>query len=108
MLFEAHDEVLKRRVSVRINFYLDDGVRALFMRESEALGRLDDPGILHVYDAGQVGDLAYRIGKWVDGEGLQEAVRRGPRPIPTVFALARDLLGALEHSHLHGIIVRGI
>jgi serine/threonine protein kinase len=78
------------------------------MRESEALGQLDDPAIIHVYDAGQVGDLAYRIGNWVDGEGLQEAVRRGPRPIPTVFALARDLLGALEHSHLHGIVVRAI
>lgn len=106
VLFEAHDEILKRRVSVRINFYLDDAVRAWFMRESEALGRLDDPGILHVYDAGQVGDLAFRVGNWVDGEGLQAAVERGPRPIPTVFALARDLLGALEHSHLHGIIVR--
>ena len=108
VLFEAHDEVLKRRVVVRINFYLDDAVRAWFMRESEALGQLDDPGILHVYDAGQAGDLAYRIGKWVDGEGLQVAVRRGPRPMPTVFALARDLLGALEHAHLHGIIVRAI
>ena len=40
--------------------------------------------------------------------GCSEAVRRGPRPIPTVFALARDLLGALEHAHLHGIIVRAI
>ncbi|MGH7580532.1 MAG: serine/threonine-protein kinase [Gemmatimonadales bacterium] len=108
VLFEAYDRVLKRPVSVRINFYLDDAVRAWFMRESEALGRLDDPGILHVYDAGQVGDLAYRIGNWVDGEGLGEAVRRGPRPIPTVLALARDLLGALEHAHLHGIIVRVI
>ena len=108
VLFEAHDEVLKRRVVVRINFYLDDAVRAWFMRESEALGQLDDPGILHVYDAGQAGDLAYRIGKWVDGEGLQVAVRRGPRPMPTIVALARDLLGALEHAHLHGIIVRAI
>ena len=108
VLFEAYDEVLKRPVSVRINFYVDDVVRAWFMRESEALGRLDDPGILHVYDAGQIGDLAYRIGNWVDGEGLGEAVRRGPRPIPTVLALARDLLGALEQAHLHGIIVRVI
>jgi serine/threonine protein kinase len=108
VLFEARDETLKRRVGVRLNFYLDDAVRAWFMRESEALGQLDDPGIMHVYDAGRVGDLAYRIGNWVDGEGLQEAVRRGPRPIPTVFALARDLLGALEHAHLHGIIVRAI
>jgi serine/threonine-protein kinase len=108
VLFEAQDEVLKRRVSVRINFYLDDAVRAWFMRESEALGRLDDPAIIHVYDAGQVGDLAYRIGNWVDGEGLQNAVQRDPRPIPAVFALARDLLGAQEHAHLHGIFLRAI
>ncbi|HEY7482231.1 MAG TPA: serine/threonine-protein kinase [Gemmatimonadales bacterium] len=108
MLFQAHDEVLRRQVSVRINFYLDAAVRAWFMRESEALGRLDNPAILHVYDAGQVGDLAYRVGNWVDGESLGEAVQRGPRPIPTVFALARDLLGALDHAHLHGIIVRAI
>jgi serine/threonine protein kinase len=108
VLFEARDEVLRRRVGVRINFLLDDAVRAWFMRESEALGQLDDPAIMHVYDAGQVGDLAYRIGNWVDGEGLRVAVRRGPRPIPTVFALARDLLGALEHAHQHGIILRAI
>jgi serine/threonine protein kinase len=107
-LFEAHDEILKRRVGVRLDFSLDDAVRAWFMRESEALGQLDDPGIVHVYDAGRVGDLAYRVVNWVDGEGLQEAVRRGPRPIPTVFALARDLLGALEHAHLHGITVRAV
>ncbi|HEU4474410.1 MAG TPA: hypothetical protein VFR72_06205, partial [Gemmatimonadales bacterium] len=95
VLFEGRDEVLKRRVSIRINFYVDDAIRAWFMRESEALGRLDDPGILHVYDAGQFGDLAYRVGNWVEGEGLREAVQRGPRPIPMVLALARDLLGAL-------------
>jgi serine/threonine protein kinase len=106
VLFQGYDEVLKRRVSIRINFDGNEPVRAWFMRESEALGQLDDPGILHVYDAGVIGDLAYRIGNWVDGEGLGEAVRRGPRPIPAVLALARDLLGGLEHSHLRGIIVR--
>jgi serine/threonine-protein kinase len=108
VLFEGRDEVLKRPVGIRINFYVDDAIRAWFMRESEALGRLDDPGILHVYDAGQVGDLAYRVGNWVEGEGLREAVQRGPRPIPMVLALARDLLGALEHAHLNGIIVRTV
>ena len=108
VLFRAHDELLRRWVSLRVNFYLDNAVRAWFMRESEALGQLDHPGILHVYDAGVAGDLAYRVGNWVDGEGLGVAVRRGPRPIPVVLALARDLLGALEHAHLHGIIFRSI
>ena len=108
LLFEAHDETLKRRVSIRINFFHDQPSRAWFERESEALGRLDHPAICHVYDAGVTGELAYRIGNWIDGEGLQEAVERGPRVIPTVLALARDLLGGLEHAHLHGVIARRI
>jgi serine/threonine-protein kinase len=108
VLFEAHDDTLKRRVSVRINFYSDAPTRAWFLREAEALGQLDHPAIGHVYDAGVVGDLAYRIGNWIDGEGLEEGVQRGPRNIPAVLSLARDLLGALEHAHLQGIIVRRI
>jgi serine/threonine-protein kinase len=108
VLFEAYDEVLKRRVSLRINFYTDESTRAWFLREAEALGQLDHPAIRHVYDAGIVGDLAFRVGNWLEGEGLNQAVERGPRMIPTVLSLARDLLGALEHAHVQGIIVRRI
>jgi serine/threonine protein kinase len=108
VLFEAVDEVLKRRVSLRVHLYQDPAVRTWFLREAEALGQLDHPAIRHVYDAGVTGDLAYRVGNWIEGEGLDQAIQRGPRPIPTVLALARELLGALEHAHLHGIIVRRI
>jgi eukaryotic-like serine/threonine-protein kinase len=106
VLFEAWDEILKRRVSLRVDF--DPATRAWFLREAEALGRLDHPAIRHVYDAGVLGDLAYRVGNWIDGEGLEEALQRGPRPIPVVHTLARDLLGALEHAHAHAIVVRRI
>jgi eukaryotic-like serine/threonine-protein kinase len=105
-LFEAWDQLLKRRVSLRVD--LDPATRGWFLREAEALGRLDHPAIRHVYDAGVVGDLAYRVGNWIEGESLQDALRRGPRPIPVVHTLARDLLGALEHAHAHIIIVRRV
>jgi serine/threonine protein kinase len=108
VLFEAYDLILKRRVSLRVNFYNDPGIRAWFLREAEALSRLDHPAIRHVYDAGIIGDLAFRIGNWIEGEGLQQALHRGPRPIPMVHALARDILSALEHAHGYGIIVRRI
>jgi eukaryotic-like serine/threonine-protein kinase len=108
VLFEGFDELLKRRVSLRINFFTDEPTRTWFMREGEALGRLDHPAIRHIYDAGVSGEIAFRVGNWIDGEGLQDAVARGPRVIPTVLALARDLLSAVEHAHLHGIIVRRI
>ena len=105
-LFEAWDQLLKRRVSLRVD--LDPVTRGWFLREAEALGRLDHPAIRHVYDAGVLGDLAYRVGNWIEGESLQDALRRGPRPIPVVHTLARDLLGALEHAHGHVIIVRRV
>jgi eukaryotic-like serine/threonine-protein kinase len=108
VLFEAHDLILKRRVSLRVNFYSDQPTRTWFLREAEALGRLDHPSIRHVYDAGVVGDLAFRVGNWIDGEGLQGALQRGPRPIPMVHTLARDLLSAMEHAHTQGIILRRI
>jgi serine/threonine protein kinase len=108
VLFEAHDGMLKRRVGVRINFYRDESSRAWFLREAEALGQLDHPAIGHMYDAGVIGDVAFRIGNWIDGEGLEDAVGRGPRSIPGVLSLARDLLGALDHAHLQGMMVRRI
>jgi eukaryotic-like serine/threonine-protein kinase len=108
VLFEAYDLILKRRISLRVNFYADPAVRAWFLREAEALSRLDHPAVRHVYDAGIIGELAYRVGNWIEGEGLQQALHRGPRPIPMVHALARDILSALEHAHGNGIIVRRI
>jgi serine/threonine-protein kinase len=108
VLFTAHDKLLSRRVSLRVNLYPDDQTRSWFLRESEALAQLDHPAIRHIYDAGLVGDIAYRVGNWIEGESLQEAVHRGPRPFPAVHVLARDVLSGLEHAHAHGIIVRRI
>ena len=108
VLFLATDRTLKRRVSLRINFWSNAATRAWFLGEAVALGRLDHPAIRHVYDVGVVGDLAYRVGNWIEGEGLHEAVGRAPRPIPAVHALARDLLSGLEHAHAQGVIVRRV
>ena len=82
VLFVGIDRVLNRRVSIRINFYTDDATRAWFLREAEALAQLDHPAIRHVYDAGVVGQIAYRVGNWIDGESLEHAAQRGPRPDP--------------------------
>ena len=108
LLFQGFDTLLKRSVSIRVNLDGGDGLQRWFLKEAEALGRLDHPAIRHVYEAGVLGPIAYRVGNWIEGESLAEAVQRGPRPIPAVHVLARDLLGALEHAHARGVIVRRI
>lgn len=108
VLFRAWDLILKRHVSLRTNFHPRSYVRDWFLREAEAMARLDHPAIRHLYDAGTREGVAFRVGKWIDGESLADAVRRSPRPLPSVHVLARDVLSALEHAHANGIIIRRI
>jgi serine/threonine protein kinase len=107
-LYHAWDRTLKRHVALRVHLLPDTPGRAWFLREAETLAALDHPAIRHVYAAGAVGTFAYRTANWIDGESLADALRRGPRPIPTALSLIRDLLPALEHAHARGIIMRRI
>jgi len=107
-MYRAWDRRLKRSVAVRVHLIPNSPGRAWFHRENETLAALNHPAVRHVYHAGEVGPFAYRTTNWVDGESLAEAMRRGPRPIPSVMSLVRDLLASLEHAHARGIIVRRI
>jgi serine/threonine protein kinase, bacterial len=107
-LYRAWDRMLKRHVALRVHLGTDAPARAWFLRETETLATLDHPAIRHVYAAAELDTFVYRTVNWIDGESLANAMRRGPRPIPTAHALVRDLLGALEHAHARGVIMRRI
>ncbi len=107
-VYRAWDRLLKRHVALHVHLTADTPGRAWFLRETETLAALDHPTIRHVYAAAELEGLAYRTANWVDGESLAEALRRGPRPLPTGLALVRDLLSAAEHAHARGVILRRI
>ena len=107
-VYHAWDRVLKRSVALHVHLAPDSPGRAWFLRETETLAALDHPAIRHVYAAGLEGTFAYRTANWVEGESLAQALGRGPRAIPMAHALVRDLLGAAEHAHARGVILRRI
>ena len=108
VVYQAWDRVLKRYVALHVHLEPDSPGRAWFLRETETLAALDHPTIRHAYAVGISGRIAYRTANWVDGESLADALRRGPRPLPTALGLVRDLLGAAEHAHARGVILRRI
>ena len=107
VLYMARDRVLKRNIALRVQ--LKAGAhRAWFVRETEVLAMLDHPAIRHVYSAAERGGHPFRVGNWIEGESLAEAVARGPRPIPLVLSMGRDLLYALDHAHVRGVVMRRV
>lgn len=107
-LFVATDHRLNRKVSFRVSENEPAVLRDWFLREAEALAQLDHPAIRHLYDVGEGGGLVWRIGNWLDGEGLDQAVAREPRPIPHIHVMTRALLGAMENAHTQGILIRRV
>jgi len=108
VLYVARDRFLNRRVSLRLHIGGGTPGHAWFVKESEVLALLDHASIRHVYGAGERSGVLYRVGNWIEGESLAEAVERGPRPIPTVLSMGRDLLYALDHAHVRGVVMRRI
>jgi serine/threonine protein kinase len=106
-LYMVSERLLKRRVALRVQKKAGPGLD-WFLRETEVLAGLDHPSIRHVYSAGVRGGSAYRVGNWIAGESLADAVVRGPRPIPLLLSLARDLLYALDYAHVRGIVMRRV
>ncbi|MSR05704.1 MAG: serine/threonine protein kinase [Gemmatimonadetes bacterium] len=107
-LLSCHDTVLKRRVALRLHLMPGTPGRRWFEKETELLASLDHPAIRTTFAGGYEGAIAWRISKWIEGESLAEAVARGPRSIPTVVTIARDLTAALEYAHTEHLVIRRI
>ena len=107
-LFLARDHVLRRRIALRVHLKPAVESRLWFDRETQLLAALDHPVIRPVYSAGSRGDWMYRASKWIEGESLDASISRGPRSLPDVLQLARDLAGVLEYVHSQRIVIRRI
>jgi serine/threonine-protein kinase len=80
-----------------------------FLREIRLAKQLDHPHIARLLDSGEREWLVYYVMTYIEGPTLREHLARvGTLGIPETVRLAADLLDALEHAHLHGIVHRDV
>jgi eukaryotic-like serine/threonine-protein kinase len=80
-----------------------------FLREIQIVGSLSHPHILPLLDSGESGETFWYVMPYVEGEPLSSLLRReGALPVERAVAIARDVAGALNWAHGHGIIHRDI
>jgi len=75
--------------------------------EVRALGRLRHRHIVPVLDAGE-SPTPYLVMAFVEGEPLDERLRRGPLPVEEALRLAKEQADALAHAHAQGILHRDL
>ncbi len=118
-VFLAHEqldgqpaEAEPRRAALKIlsaQLAQEPGFVARFHREIEALRKLQHPHIVQFYEAGEHQGCHYYAMEYIDGEPLDEVLRkRGRLPWEEVLDLALQLCPALKHAHDHGVIHRDI
>ena len=80
---------MKRRVVVKVPqpaVLTDAGSRERFVREARSAARLDHPGIVPVFEAGELNGLPYLAAAHVDGPTLGEWLRSRNGPVPATDA----------------------
>jgi tetratricopeptide (TPR) repeat protein len=108
-VFRARDAQSGTVVALKQLTVLDADAAQRFDRESEALARLEHPGVVRHVAHGLNDGVPYLAMQWVDGEELRLRLKReGVLEPAQVVMLAKRLAAALAHAHGRGIVHRDI
>jgi serine/threonine protein kinase len=113
VVYRGRDEVLGRLVAVKVlsaKLAADQDFRARFLRESRAIAAVDEPHVLPVYAAGDVGGVLYIATRFVAGGDLATVLRDsgGPLAPPRVASLVEQVAAALDAAHAIGLVHRDV
>jgi serine/threonine protein kinase/Tol biopolymer transport system component len=108
-VYRAQDTRLRRVVALKtLSQRLESNPQAIerFEREARAAASLNHPNICTIYDVGT--DPPFIAMELLEGETLQQRLRRGPMDVMTVVDVTLGLVDALEAAHAQGILHRDI
>src|SRR2546428_3262056 len=111
IVFRALDTKLQRDVALKLlpDHFADDPERlARFQREAQVLASLNHPNIAQIYGLEESDTTRCIVMELVEGETLQERLKRGPIPIEEALPIAKQIAEALEAAHERGIVHRAL
>ena len=111
-VFLATDQLLKRRIAVKIlnsDLIEDASFVGRFEREAQSVASLDHPNILAIYDYGQAFGTAYLVMPFVEGGTLHDLLKRDKKlTLQQTGQYLNQAAAALDYAHRRNVVHRDI
>ncbi|MGB9687250.1 protein kinase domain-containing protein [Thermogutta sp.] len=111
-VFRAFDARLSRVVALKVltpEQAADPQTLARFQNEARSAARLNHPGIVQVYAAGEQDGIHYIAFEFIEGTNLRKLVEeKGPLPWMDAVRYILQVAEALDHASKRGVIHRDI
>jgi serine/threonine protein kinase len=110
-VYLAEDTNLTRKVAIKIlpqQFALDQERLARFGREARLLASLSHPNIATIYGLEKSDDLQFLVMEMIEGNTLEDLIKKGPLPVDEILEVFRQIAEGLESAHAKGIIHRDL
>jgi len=114
-VYRGIDPLIGRAVAIkviRLVGYKDKDeqswLKERLFREARAVGRLNHPGIVTIYQVAEEQDIGYIAMEFVDGPNLQEILAREEKDRPALCRIIAETAAALDYAHQRGLVHRDI
>lgn len=112
----ARDRILVREVAVKLLPRLlvtDEAAEQRFQREARAMGRLQHPNVVAIYDIGSADpgtgeEMPYLVMELLRGMGLDQLILDGAMPVGRAVGVAIQVGKALSAAHAAGVVHRDL
>jgi len=109
IVLAAYDATLDRRVALKVlrpHASGDPENHARMIREAQALAKLSHPGVVSVYDVGELRGQVFIAMEFIDGPNLRRWCHERKRTPREIIAVFRDAARGLQAAHDAGIVHR--
>lgn len=110
-VYLGEDEVLRRNVAIKVlpdKLTADAQAQKRMLREARAAATLDHANICSIYEVGEGDGFKFIAMQFIEGEPLDEKIRRNALDLPSILNIGTQLADALTEAHSKGIVHRDI